>query len=122
VTTELIRRVSPPNLSSPQVPNPTARNNELAQIDVCLSRCTTVLHTKHDRLSYTVGTAEPEYGPGAIHPVTAQAQPYSVLTKDDLKWKAMQSTNVETQIFYLITPKGEIASIQIIYNNVACVP
>ncbi|KAL3490768.1 oxidative stress survival, Svf1-like protein [Aspergillus germanicus] len=70
-------------------------------------------------LSYTVGTAEPEYGPDAIHPVTAQAEPYTVLTKDDLKWKAMQSTNVETQIFYLITPKGEVASVQIIYNNVA---
>ncbi|KAL3466938.1 oxidative stress survival, Svf1-like protein [Aspergillus heterothallicus] len=70
-------------------------------------------------LSYTVGTAEPEYGPDAIHPVTAQAEPYSVLTKDDLKWKAMQSTNVETQIFYLISPAGEVASVQIIYNNVA---
>ncbi|KAL2871668.1 survival factor 1 family protein [Aspergillus lucknowensis] len=72
-------------------------------------------------LSYTVGTAEPEYGPEAIHPVTVQAgdKPYSVLTKDDLKWKAMQSTNVETQVFYLISPKGEVASIQIIYNNVA---
>ncbi|KAL4883333.1 survival factor 1 [Aspergillus karnatakaensis] len=74
-------------------------------------------------LSYAVGTAEPEYGPEAIHTVTAQAgetkTPYSVLTKDDLKWKAMQATNVETQIFYLITPEGKIASIQIIYNNVA---
>ncbi|KAL2826379.1 oxidative stress survival, Svf1-like protein [Aspergillus pseudoustus] len=70
-------------------------------------------------LSYTVGTAEPEYGPEAIHPVTAQPEPYSVLTKDDLKWKAMQSTNVETQIFYLISPANEVASVQIIYNNVA---
>ncbi|KAL4966470.1 survival factor 1 family protein [Aspergillus stella-maris] len=74
-------------------------------------------------LSYTVGTAEPEYGPGAIHPVTDQAGPaYSVLTKDDLKWKAMQTTNVETQIFYLFSPRGEVGSVQIIYNNVAWVP
>ncbi|KAL3471664.1 survival factor 1 [Aspergillus californicus] len=72
-------------------------------------------------LSYTVGTAEPEYGPDAIHPVTAQAgdKPYSILTKDDLKWKAMQATNVETQVFYLFSPEGDVASVQVIYNNVA---
>ncbi|KAL4941783.1 hypothetical protein BDV06DRAFT_193752 [Aspergillus oleicola] len=31
----------------------------------------------------------------------------------------MQTTNVETQIFYLFSPAGDVASVQIIYNNVA---
>jgi hypothetical protein len=70
-----------------------------------------------------VGTAEPEYGPGAIHPVTAQVEktPYTELTKNDLKWKAMGATNVETQIFYLLSNEGQVASVQMIYNNVAYV-
>lgn len=71
-----------------------------------------------------MGTREPEYGAGAIQTVTAQAEktPYTELTKDDLKWKALNSTNVETQSFYLISDEGKIASIQVIYNNVAYVP
>ena len=56
--------------------------------------------------------------------MTAQAEktPYTELTKDDLKWKALNSTNVETQSFYLISDEGKIASVQVIYNNVAYVP
>ncbi|KAL2811972.1 oxidative stress survival, Svf1-like protein [Aspergillus granulosus] len=57
-------------------------------------------HLPSRGLSYTVSTAEPEYGLEAIHRIAAQAESDSVLTKDGLKWKAMQSTNVETQIFY----------------------
>ncbi|KAG9234948.1 oxidative stress survival, Svf1-like protein [Amylocarpus encephaloides] len=72
-------------------------------------------------LANAVGTQEPEYGPEAIRTVTAQAEktPYTELTKDDLKWKAMQSTNVETQTFYAMSEEGKIVSLQMIYNNVA---
>ncbi|QKX53206.1 uncharacterized protein TRUGW13939_00282 [Talaromyces rugulosus] len=72
-------------------------------------------------LANTVGTAEPEYGPEALQSVTAQAEktPFTEVTKADLKWKAMQATNVETQVFYLISNDGKVASVQIIYNNVA---
>jgi hypothetical protein len=78
---------------------------------------------KVSRLANTVGTAEPEYGPEALQSVTAQAEktPFTEVTKADLKWKAMQATNVETQIFYLISNEGKVASVQIIYNNVAYV-
>ncbi|KAI9740014.1 MAG: putative cell survival pathways protein [Claussenomyces sp. TS43310] len=75
-------------------------------------------------LANVVGTQEPEYGAEAIQTVTAQAEkkPYTELTKDDLKWKAMESsTNVETQSFYLISNEGKVASVQMIYNNVAYV-
>lgn len=70
-----------------------------------------------------MGTQEPDYGATAIQTVTAQAEktPYTVLTKDDLKWKAMESTNVESQTFYLISDEGKVASVQMIYNNVAYV-
>jgi hypothetical protein len=70
-----------------------------------------------------VGTQEPEYGAEAIQAVTAQAEktPYTELTKNDLKWKAMESTNVETQSFYLMSNEGKLGSVQMIYNNVAYV-
>ncbi|PGH14127.1 hypothetical protein AJ79_03244 [Helicocarpus griseus UAMH5409] len=71
-------------------------------------------------LANVAGTQEPIYGPEAIQPVTAQAQttPYRELTKDDLRWKAMQSTCVETQTFYLFSDNGDIAMLQVIYSNV----
>lgn len=70
-----------------------------------------------------IGTPEPTYGADAIRTVTAQAEgtPYTELSKKDLKWKALQSTNVETQSFYLISDEGKIGSVQLIYNNVAYV-
>lgn len=75
------------------------------------------------RLANVVGTQEPEYGAAAIQPVTAQAEktPYSELTKADLKWKALESTNVESQTFYLISEEGKVGFVQVIYNNVAYV-
>lgn len=33
----------------------------------------------------------------------------------------MQATNVENQVFYLISNEGRLASVQVIYNNVAYV-
>ncbi|ODH45002.1 hypothetical protein ACO22_00480 [Paracoccidioides brasiliensis] len=75
------------------------------------------------RLANVAGTQEPIYGPSAIQSVAAQAhgQPtsYHELTKDDLRWKAMQSTCVETQTFYLFSDNGDIAMLQVIYSNVA---
>jgi hypothetical protein len=68
-----------------------------------------------------VGTEEPEYGAEAIQAVTAQAvkTPYTVLTKDDLKWKAQETgTCVETQTFYIMTDEGKVCSVQMIFNNV----
>lgn len=78
---------------------------------------------KFNRLANVVGTEEPEYGPAGIRTVTAQAEktPYTELTKKDLKWKAQDSTNVETQTFYIISDEGKVASVQMIYNNVAYV-
>ena len=76
-----------------------------------------------DRLANVIGTPEPAYGAAAIQTVTAQAErtSYTELTKEDLKWKALKSTNVETQSFYLISNEGKIGSVQLIYNNVAYV-
>lgn len=64
---------------------------------------------------------EPEYGPEAIQTVTAQTvnTPWTELTREDLKWKALESTNVESQTFYLISDAGMVGFVQVIYNNVA---
>jgi hypothetical protein len=45
--------------------------------------------------------------------------PYTELTKDDLRWRAMGSTCVETQTFYLNSDEGDLAILQVIYNNIA---
>lgn len=68
-----------------------------------------------------VGTEEPIYGPSALHSVAKQAEktPYTELTRDDLKWRAMTSTCVETQSFYLMADSGHLALAQVIYSNVA---
>ncbi len=70
------------------------------------------------------GTQEPIYGPSAIKSVAEEAKdtPYSILTRDDLKWQAMTSTSVETQSFYLMSDSGYFALAQVIYSNVAYVP
>lgn len=71
-------------------------------------------------LAHAVGTEEPEYGPTAIQSVTKQAEkkPYSILTKDDLRWKALEHTNVETQTFYFMSEDGTTSMAQVIYSNV----
>ena len=68
------------------------------------------------------GTQEPEYGPSAIRSVSQEATTVShtELGRNDLKWQELDTTNVETQIFYFFTDGGRIASAQIIYNNIAC--
>ncbi|KAF2103530.1 survival factor 1 [Rhizodiscina lignyota] len=71
-------------------------------------------------LANVAGTQEPHYGPEAIQSVEAQAKdtPYTELTKDDLKWRQLNYTNVETQTFYVFTNDGKIAMAQVIYSNV----
>lgn len=73
------------------------------------------------RLANVAGTQEPIYGPSAIKSVAEEAEitPYTELTRDDLKWQAMESTCVETQTFYFMADGGQLAFVQVIYSNVA---
>ena len=66
------------------------------------------------------GTQEPVYGPQAIQSVAKQAEttPYTELSRQDLKWTAMESTCVETQTFYLMADSGLLGLAQVIYSNV----
>lgn len=75
--------------------------------------------TYKQRLANVAGTQEPIYGPSAIQSVTDQeaSASYTELTKDDLRWKAMGSTCVETQTFYVTASSGHIAMAQVIYSN-----
>ena len=75
------------------------------------------------RLANVAGTQEPIYGPSHIRSVAEQAQttPYTELTRDDMKWHAMESTSVETFSFYLLSSEGHIGLAQVIYSNVMCV-
>lgn len=74
-----------------------------------------------NRLASVAGTQEPIYGPTAIQSVAKQAEtiPYTESTKEDLKWLAMGSTCVETQVFYFTADNGHIGLAQVIYSNVA---
>jgi hypothetical protein len=71
-------------------------------------------------LLHSVGITEREYGPEAIQSVTQQAKdvPYTELTKDDLRWEVMDSTNVETKTFYMTADNGKLGLVQIIFSNV----
>lgn len=71
------------------------------------------------RLANVAGTQEPDYGPSAIQSVTKQSPQYTELTTEDLKWNAMESTNVETETFYFMTDEGVTVMAQLIYSNVA---
>jgi len=67
------------------------------------------------------GTREPIYGSSAIRSVAEQTAttPYTELGRDDFKWNELDSTNVETQVFYLLGENGYSGFVQIIYSNVA---
>ena len=69
---------------------------------------------------YSVGISEPVYGPSAIQSVAEQARqtPYTELTKNDLAWECMDSTNVETKTFYMTSDDGRFGMAQVIYSNV----
>ncbi|RKU46858.1 putative cell survival pathways protein [Coniochaeta pulveracea] len=73
------------------------------------------------QLANVAGTQEPIYGPTAIKSVAEEAKtkPYTEITRDDLKWEALDSTCVETQVFYLQADNGTVALAQVIYSNVA---
>ena len=71
-------------------------------------------------MANVAGTTEPIYGPSAIKSVGVEAEttPYTELTRDDLKWQAMDSTCVETQSFYFMSDAGKLGFAQVIYSNV----
>lgn len=74
-------------------------------------------------LSAVAGTAEPEYGKGAIHPVTAtikENEPtYRESTVADFAWQKPPYTNVETQTFYFTDlSTGYSGFAQVIHSNV----
>ncbi|KAK5660376.1 hypothetical protein OQA88_12917 [Cercophora sp. LCS_1] len=72
------------------------------------------------QVANVAGTQEPIYGPSAIKSVAEEAEttPYTELTRDDLKWVALDSTCVETQSFYFMSNEGQLAFAQVIYSNV----
>jgi len=69
------------------------------------------------------GTQEPIYGSSAIKSVAQEAAtvPYTELSRDDVKWKALSSTCVETKTFYFMSDSGSLGIAQVIYSNVAYV-
>ncbi|RYP46948.1 hypothetical protein DL768_006931 [Monosporascus sp. mg162] len=71
-------------------------------------------------LANVVGTEEPIYGPSAIKSVAEDAKdtPYTELTRNDMKWAALDFTCVESQSFYLAADNGNFALLQVIYSNV----
>ena len=70
---------------------------------------------------FRVGIEDRLYGESAIQSVCAQADshPYTELTKDDLKWRALDTTCVETEVFYVTADSGHAVMAQVIYNSLA---
>lgn len=73
------------------------------------------------RISAAFGTAEPIYGPKALRSVAIQESenPTCELTKGDLTWHELETTNAETQTFYMEADSGHYGLVQVIYSNVA---
>lgn len=76
-------------------------------------------------LSAVAGTAEPEYGPDAIQPITKRifdtnnGKIYRATEPKDFEWLSPNYTNVETQTFYFTDlSNGNIGFAQIIHSNV----
>lgn len=74
-------------------------------------------------LSAVAGTAEPEYGPEAIHPITQDIAPgsqvFRATTLEDFAWQLPPYTNVETTTFYFNMPAtGHLGFAQIIHSNI----
>ena len=40
------------------------------------------------------------------------------MTKEDLRWRAYQYTNVETQTFYIMADNGALIMVQVLYSNI----
>ncbi|KAI5289483.1 putative cell survival pathways protein, partial [Ascosphaera acerosa] len=67
------------------------------------------------------GTQEPVYGKEALHSVTEQTKetPWTELKKEDMRWAALETTNVECQTFYLNSDNGDCCFLQVLYSNLA---
>lgn len=78
-------------------------------------------------LSTVAGTAEPEYGREAIHPVTdaihaGEVDVYRPTTSKDFEWATLSSTSVQTQTFYFTDlDAGIVGFAQIIHSNIMSV-
>lgn len=78
-------------------------------------------------LSTVAGTAEPEYGREAIHPVTdaihaGEVDVYRPTTSKDFEWATLASTSVQTQTFYFTDlDAGIVGFAQIIHSNIMSV-
>ncbi|EFX04556.1 survival factor 1 [Grosmannia clavigera kw1407] len=72
-------------------------------------------------LAHVAGTQEPIYGSTAVKSVAGETKetPYTETTREHLKWTAMESTCVETQVFYFTSDSGPTAFVQVIYNNIS---
>ena len=83
----------------------------------------TMLKWVQSGLSVVAGTAEPEYGPEAIHTVTDSITNGIAVSRDtvieDFAWIQPSSTNVETQTFYFTDlASGYAGFAQVIHSNV----
>ncbi|KAA8904657.1 oxidative stress survival, Svf1-like protein [Sphaerosporella brunnea] len=80
-----------------------------------------VTNTVQSTLASVAGTAEPIYGPQALHPVSKQEEhnPKYETTPEDFKWQALETTCAETQTFYIEADSGHFVMCQVIYSNVA---
>ncbi|KAI5805000.1 oxidative stress survival, Svf1-like protein [Geopyxis carbonaria] len=80
-----------------------------------------VSKTVQSGLSTVAGTAEPIYGPEALHSVATQEDqnPTYESPPEDLHWLTPESTSAETQTFYLEADSGYYGIVQVIYSNVA---
>ncbi|KAI5459569.1 oxidative stress survival, Svf1-like protein [Mariannaea sp. PMI_226] len=73
------------------------------------------------QLANVAGTQEPIYGASAIRSVAREAElkPFTELERKDHAWRAMETTSLETQVFYFFADNGYIAFVELIYNNIA---
>lgn len=74
-------------------------------------------------LSVVAGTAEPEYGPDAIHPITETVKSGGAVSRattlEDFAWRHPNYTNVETQTFYFTDlASGYTGFAQVIHSNI----
>ncbi|KAK9474198.1 oxidative stress survival, Svf1-like protein [Dipodascopsis tothii] len=73
-------------------------------------------------VSAIAGTAEPVYGPEALHSVVDTVKDrnaFEPLVEKDLEWRNLTFTNVETQTFYLTLTSGHMCFVQVILSNLA---
>jgi hypothetical protein len=47
--------------------------------------------------------------------------PYTLLGKEEQVWRALETTSLETQVFYFFAENGYIAFVEVIYSNIGYV-